>query len=229
MVFMASVGKPGRFSIFMVRPAMAGFTLLEMLVTLVIISLLMVLLMQGLLYALQLRTRTVEQQQRQRITLLQEHWFRSSSAALAPGKADQPEVFSGDRTGFKGLSLAPVLGEVGAPILIEWRLANNAEGVVLRYRQGKEQPGWPMTRWDAATEAGFRYRDDAGQWLDRWPPAGLTQSATEPAALQLPTAIELAVVEASGPRFWLSIIAGRREPKMDVQEWLLTPNLVPDF
>ncbi|MFZ1643035.1 MAG: type II secretion system protein, partial [Candidatus Contendobacter sp.] len=117
-----------------------GFTLLEMLVTLTIVSLLTVLLMQGLLYALQLRARMLEQQQRRQAAVLQEHWFRASSAALAPGKANGPDVFSGDRTGFRGLSLAPLLGDRGAPARIEWRLEPEAAGVALRYRQsGDEQ------------------------------------------------------------------------------------------
>lgn len=204
-----------------------------MLVTLVIVSLLTMLLMQGLLYTLQLRTRILEQQQQQQTAVLQEYWFRSSSAALTPSKADRPEVFAGDRTGFKGLSLAPLLGEIGAPILIEWRLESDAEGMTLRYRQGEDRqsggkPGWQVARWEA-TQAGFRYRDQNGQWLERWPPVALAISATEPASSQLPTGIRLDVTEASTPRLWLSAIVGRREPRMDLQEWLLNSDLPPDL
>ena len=201
-----------------------GFTLLEMLVTLVIVSLLMALLMQTLLYALQLRTRILEQQWRQQAVVLQEYWFRSSSAALAPGKKDQPErVFAGDRSGFRGLSLAPLLGDLGIPIRIEWRLETDAAGVTLRYRQGEDEQGWVIAQWEG-TEAGFRYRDDTGQWSERWPPAGLAVSTTEPTVPQLPTAIRLDLTKTEAPLLWLSAIAGRRDPKMDIQEWLRSAN-----
>ncbi|MFZ4791966.1 MAG: prepilin-type N-terminal cleavage/methylation domain-containing protein [Candidatus Competibacteraceae bacterium] len=203
----------------------AGFTLLEMLVTLVIVSLLMALLMQTLLYALQLRTRILEQQWQQQAVVLQEYWFRSSSAALAPGKKDRPEVvFAGDRTGFQGLSLAPLLGDLGVPIRIEWRLETDAKGVTLRYRQGEDSPGWIIAQWEGA-QAGFGYRDEAGQWGERWPPSALAVSATEPGLPQLPTAIRLDITRTEAPVLWLSAITGRRDPKVDVQEWLLTPNL----
>ena len=63
-----------------------GFTLLEVLVVLVLVSLTMTVLMQGVLYTLQLRTQFLTQQQRLREDFLPESWFRSSSAALAPVK-----------------------------------------------------------------------------------------------------------------------------------------------
>jgi hypothetical protein len=187
------------------------------------------LLLQGLLYALQLRVRVVEQQQRQQMNVVREYWFRSSSAALTPGKTARPEVvFTGDRGRFQGLSLMPLLGDPGVPILIEWRLEAVAGGMALHYRQGGDPRGWRITRWETPT-AGFRYRDEAGQWLDRWPPATITRSAADPAVLQLPTGIRLDVTEAAVSLVWLSPITGRREPKMDLQEWLLTPDLPPDL
>ena len=201
-----------------------GFTLLEMLVTLVIVSLLMAVLMQTLLYALQLRTRILEQQWQQQAVVLQEYWFRSSSAALAPGKKDQPEgVFSGDRVGFRGLSLAPLLGDLGIPIRIEWRLETEAKDITLRYRQSEDAQGWIIAHW-VGIQAGFRYRDEAGQWSERWPPAGLAVSATEPGLPQLPTAIRLDITRTEAPVLWLSAITGRRDPKMDIQEWLRSAN-----
>jgi prepilin-type N-terminal cleavage/methylation domain-containing protein len=62
----------------------AGFTLLETIVTLVIVSLMVALLMQALSQVLNLRQRVLRLQGEARIAALQERWFRESLQAPSP-------------------------------------------------------------------------------------------------------------------------------------------------
>lgn len=194
-----------------------GFTLLEVLVVLVLVSLTMTVLMQGVLYALQLRTQFLVQQQHLREDFLPEHWFRTSSAALAPAKADSPEAFQGDHDGFRGLSLMPLLGEPGVPVRIEWRLALSNGQRILQYRQfgGSREPVLEIAAWPDTATVQFDYLDGEGRWGEQWPPADASQAIP-----RLPVALRLQRLDAERPLLWLSAVAGRRDPRLDLREWL---------
>ena len=191
-----------------------GFTLLEVLVVLVLVSLTMTVLMQGVLYTLQLRTQFLTQQQRLREDFLPESWFRSSSAALAPVKADRPEAFQGDREGFRGLSLMPLLGKPGEPVRIEWRLTSSDGQRILQYRQENREEVVAVSAWPETTQVGLDYLDGNGHWSERWPPPTAPAPGSQPPP-QLPAALRLKISDQERRSLWLVPIAGRRDPPID--------------
>jgi general secretion pathway protein J len=191
--------------------ATAGFTLLEMLVVLVLVSLITTLLMQGLSQVLVLRSRVFAQLDGQRVTALQQHWFVSVNAALAPDQPEGEHVFAGQTGRLHGLSLMPLNGVAGMPTPVTWELEQVDNETVLRYQEGESEP-WEVAHWLGDTE-GFRYLDDEGTWHAQWPP-GLQTTA------QLPAAIQLYVAGVRGPHVWVASVRGRREPRPDTKDLL---------
>lgn len=186
--------------------------MLEVLVVLVLVSLTMTVLMQGVLYTLQLRAQFLTQQQRLREDFLPESWFRSSSAALATVKADSPEVFQGDRESFHGLSLMPLLSEPGVPVRIEWHLTSSDGRQILQYHQENHQDVVAVFTWPEAVQANLGYSDGNGHWSERWPPVP-TSGSQSPS--QLPAALRLQIGDQERRSLWLVPIAGRRDPPVD--------------
>jgi len=191
-----------------------GFTLLEVLVVLVLVSLIMTVLMQGVLYTLRLRAQFLAQQQGLQQEWLPESWFRNSSAALAPAATDSPAVFRGDREGFHGLSLIPLLSAPGVPVQIEWRLTLSDGQRLLQYRQEDREEVIAVSAWPEAAQAGLEYLDGQGNWNERWPPPTATATGSQPLP-QLPTALRLEIRTKERRWLWQVPIAGRRTFPVD--------------
>src|SRR3546814_6549996 len=85
-----------------------GFTLLETVVTLVIVSLLVTMLMQALSHALNLRTRLLRVQQESRTELLQEAWFRETVGAAQDDLEDALGSMEGDPASLAMASMMPL-------------------------------------------------------------------------------------------------------------------------
>ncbi len=156
------------------RSDQSGFSLLEVLVTVVIFALLFSVLMAGWYQSLQAQQRLTaaadqirEQQQfsmalRQLVTELQ----------TAPDRDGL--VFTGDRRGFIGetaSSLTPGLGS--APVATSLQFKNADAGLRLRI----EHPGEPPTDYPWRLQlAEFRYADAGGTLHDSWPAPSTTAS-----------------------------------------------------
>ena len=190
-----------------------GFTLLELLVVFVLVSLISTLLIQGLSYVLHLRVRFVEQQELAQQGALREFWFRStlqSLLAVPPRKksgasfVSEKPAFQGDRRSLEGFSLAPLHAAGGVPMQIRWEIDYYEGYSLLRYRLDDQQT-WDVARW-LGSEGGFRYRDEQGGWHDQWPPQMGAQQT------QLPMVIELDSGSEFDPLYWLVVVPGQRDP-----------------
>lgn len=191
-----------------------GFTLLEILVVLVMVSLLGGLLMQGFSQVLQLRVRLVGELVQQQAGRLQEHWFREMVAGLTPAAAnDQNDTFKGEAHRLHGLTMSSLQGSPGSAAPVTMELVIAADKTELRYRAGKETD-WLLASW-LQGEAQFYYLDSENKWHDNWPPALKN-------AQQLPAAIQLKVATLPDPVHWLVTLPGRKEPKINVLDTLDT-------
>lgn len=146
---------------------MAGFTLLETVVTLVIVSLLVATLMQALSHALNLRTRILRVQQESRVALLQEAWFRETIAAAQADLDDAAGNMEGSR---QALAYATPLPLVDSGMSrVRWWLQDDGAGLSLHYSDPAAADmvvvGGPLQ------DASFSYLDHDGQWRDAWAPA----------------------------------------------------------
>jgi len=215
---------------FNTRSKHTAFTLLEMLVVLVILSMVTLLLMQSLQYVLDLRVRFVQQLDDLQQGALRAYWFRSSTAALLPDFRAAPhviqnrpvKVFKGTDTSFSGLTLAGLEAPSGVPTAFAWKLNYDDGNVQLEYHTEQEQV-WQILSW-TGQRGRFEYLDAKGQWHNYWPPQLFTftldpQNKTP----QLPEAIALHGIKRAQPFTWIVRIQGQKDDPYDYRN-LIDPN-----
>lgn len=175
-----------------------GFSLLEALVTLVIVSLVATVLMQSLLHVLGMRERMLRADREGRTAVLHERWFRDSAAAAIGDRPDGAMPFAGDASGLRFLSHAPLEGQ--GVLAVSWRLVQAPDGrFALEYEQSGRR--WPVLP-PALEGAAFDYLDSRGTWHAGWP----LESAPDAA---LPRAVRLAATRDGKPLvWWVAVAAG---------------------
>ncbi len=147
--------------------AQRGFSLLEVLVTVVIFALLFSVLMAGWFQSLQAQQRltaTADQ-------ITQQQQFAMALRQMVPELLTAPDrdglVFTGDRKGFvseSASSLMPGLGS--APVTTSVQVRTAGPDLTLRV----EHPGEPATDYPWRLQlAEFRYADASGTLHDSWP------------------------------------------------------------
>jgi prepilin-type N-terminal cleavage/methylation domain-containing protein len=176
-------------------PRARGFTLLEALVTLVIVSMLMAVLVQALLHVMGLRERVLRLEAEARTAQLHEAWFRDSVAALVVDPFGRLPGLSGNASGFQAIGAGP-LARAGGVQPVVWGVDDAHR--VLRYREGEDWSDVLVTRGGLR----FQYRDLDGGWHDAWP---VRQRPQE----RLPRAVALGFEGGDGPRWWIAAVASR--------------------
>lgn len=142
-----------------------GFTLMEMLVTLVLVSFTSMLMFQ-MLGSYRIANQRVQAQSGQidRRALFQA-WFRDSVNGLF---AARDLVFTGTGDQFRGTTLNPLYEAEGAPTPIEWRLVRAQGRMQIVYVEDG------VRRWsqdlEGAADARFAYVDVEHKQEDAWPP-----------------------------------------------------------
>lgn len=154
----------------------AGFTLLEMLVVVLLVSLLASLLMQGFIYmsgtyhAVERRQARAQQQE------LFEGWLRDSVHGIVngvDGESGKSAVFSGDASSFSAISLSPLAGLLqGSPAKISWSIEREGNQIVLRYGEAPLTGGvthWHVIKeWPDTVTASWFYLHNS-EWLESFP------------------------------------------------------------
>lgn len=165
-----------RYSIKRVR----GFTLLEMLVVLLIVSLISALLMQGFLYMAGVYGVVDRKQKVMQINQLSGGWFADSVRGLVNGvdgaawMAQSARPFSGSEQGFEGIGLLALssAGGVVSPLIVEWQLVGDSSGglslVYGERRLGRSEDDRHVARHWPKASGRFSYFS-AGQWYERFP------------------------------------------------------------
>ena len=153
------------------RAAMAGLSLLEMLVVLVLASLLATLLVQGLGFFLSSSDAVRRHANRAAEAHQQQHWFASSVRSMTP-YLDPQRAFAGDGASFAGITLEPLASEPGLPMPVRWSIEPDGESV--RYAElggaQADATAWTVLRAPGETLR-FEYADQAGGWHPSWPQA----------------------------------------------------------
>lgn len=190
-----------------------GFTLLEALVTLVIVALIVTLLMQALQQSLDLRARLLRHQSEARVANLQEHWFRESVAGAMADLPDALGHMEGRPDSLALVTLQPV-GTRGVA-RVRWWLEPVDGGHALHYAD----PEWE----DIAVipgpldEARFQYLAADGEWTDRWQPKAGD-------AVVLPRMVRLTAATADGVLDWMVPVLA--DPKYPIMLRPLDPGTV---
>ncbi len=204
------------------RTAVRGFTLVEMLIALVLLSILMLSLTSAMRAmgqtgdSVERRTNDADQYRttvfflRDLLSRVSAREFYALQAAPGAGSDTSRIFFDGQPQSLTWIGVMPARYGVGGRHYL--RLALESDGsaqgqLVLRYAPWSGAP--EFADWSAAqaqvmatqvTGLDLRYqRPDTGEWLSAWPPANL------PFGIRVPSAIELDVVQQGKP--WPMVIA----------------------
>lgn len=207
-----SVSETNQPSVISRQASIKGFTLLEMLVVLVLIGLISTLLIQGLSHILNMRLRFLSQLERETTERLQFEWFHQISDSLVPDHADGENLFSGNKTGFQGLTLSPLKGNPGIPTPVIVALRTIEGKILLQYKEGDGEV-WELARW-LGRGGEFSYLDKSGEWHSQWPPRTMRKSD------QLPEGILLEADKIPISVTWFAALRGRHNPKPTLEDLL---------
>ena len=169
-----------------------GFTLLETVVTLVVVSMLVAMLMQALNHALSLRTRIARVQAEARTDLLQEAWFREAVATAQADLEDAMGSMQGSSTELAYATPMPLVAN--GMSRVRWWLQREGDGLALHYSD-PATPDLTIVR-GPLQEASFAYLDHEGQWHEQWNPAPDDRQ-------RLPRLVRFQASTGKGELFWL--------------------------
>lgn len=144
------------------RRRIAGVSLLEMLVVLVLASLLSTLLIQGLGFFLSGMEAVQRHSGRANTAVLPQSWFDSTVGAMVPHVVPSRN-FIGDADAFEGVTLASLTGAPGLPRRIRWSIA---DGETVRYAEGDEFD-WAVLQAPGVALR-FEYAGLDGEWRSQW-------------------------------------------------------------
>lgn len=167
-----------------------GFSLLEAMVTLVVIALVATLLMQSLAYVLAVRERVLRHERDARVAALHERWFRDSVVAAAADLPGEAPAFAGDATTVRFTTLEAL--KSGGIAAVSWRLVEAGPGLALEYAEDGGR--WRLGAADLE-RAAFAYLDSAGRWHAAWPVEASPREI-------LPRALRMDATTATGERTW---------------------------
>ena len=168
-----------------------GFTLLEAIVTLVIVSLIVTLLMQALVQSLDMRTRLLRHEREARMGMLQEQWFRGTVSSAMPDMGSAFGYMEGSAESLEFVSAYPLGGGLDR---IRWSFKRTDGGYALHYHDAEwdDLVVMPGPLLDPVID----YLDDKGDWKSEWKPA-------DDLALGLPKMVRLRARMLSGDLLWM--------------------------
>ena len=166
----------------------AGFTLVEVLVTLVILGMVAATVFGSLAQVLEARARLRPYLDRSEETALVAGWFRQTVQALIADYDTGKNRFSATANGFSGLTTSPLIGSPGTPTAFRWVLKHDPaiDVSVLEYAE-RPTSTIQIARW-SGKDAVFSYSGQEQEWRRAWPPTDLEGSAI---SVQLPQLVRL--------------------------------------
>lgn len=181
-----------------------GFSLLEMLVVLLLVSMLAGLLMQGFIYMSGVYGAVERRQKMSNSQQLLRDWLKGSVQGIVnnvDGRFASRVPFEGDQDYFRAISFKPLASvdfqgptRTYAAYKIEWRLEHSAQTLRLMYGEallaGGEWQWYVLREWPGA-EASWRYWSN-GQWYESFPVQGVGMDMGSQ-QLYLPSGIALTV------------------------------------
>ena len=169
-------------------PKQTGFTLVEVLITLVLLSMVAAIVFGSLGQMLNARARLRPYLDQSEETALVAGWFRQTVQALIADYDTGKNRFAASANAFSGLTASPLLGPAGTPTAFAWALRYDA-ALDLTFVEYREQPHdtVEIARW-SGKDAVFSYYGQDQEWRRVWPPTDLDKSTT---AMQLPQLVRL--------------------------------------
>ena len=183
-----------------------GFTLVEMLVVLVLVSLLGTLLIQSAGFFLGRLAPVTRIHRDASDAVLVRHWFVSTVQAMVPSRLEARR-FTGDGSSFQGTTLQPLAAESGLPVRARWSIGGDGASDTVVYAEDGGTPWTVLTSEEGGLA--FQYADSARRWWERWP---VESDARE----RIPRMVRL--VSTSGRTLWLAPLDLFPEPVPNYRE-----------
>ena len=202
------------------RSRPAGLTLVETLVTFVILGFLTTLILQAVGF-FATRYEGVQRVHRaSALETLQQNWFATTVRGLVPYGVEARR-FHGDTTFFEGTTLEPLSDEPGTPVTARWSIGKDTVDYAESPVPGADGIVWTVRSTDGFA---FEYADSLGNWHDHWPPTAEPQSdrqgpdraAPAPLAIYDPaldwTPTLIRMVAPDSATVWLARVEPSRRP-----------------
>jgi prepilin-type N-terminal cleavage/methylation domain-containing protein len=167
----------------------SGFTLVEVLVSLVLLSMVAAIVFGSLRQVIEARTRLRPYLDQSEQTTMAAGWFRQTVQGLMADYDTGRHRFAATSEGFSGLTVSPLIGPPGTPTAFRWSLRYDGANdlTVLEYDEARSET-MRVVDW-AGSEGSFSYYGQDQEWHARWAsPEKPDQSQTIP---QLPQLIRL--------------------------------------
>lgn len=180
------------------RRRAGGFSLLEAIVTLVIVAMVVTVLMQALAQSLDMRERLLRHQRQSRTAALQEQWFREAVSSAVSDLPDALGRMAGSPARIEVLTPVPLVGT--GLVRVHWEVVDMEGGQGLAY----SGPGWSgIVVPPPLQDAHFSYLSQAGEWQQEWAPADDAEEV-------LPRMVRFQALTQRGALSWL--VPVRAEP-----------------
>ncbi len=193
-----------------------GFTLLEVLITLVLVSMVVAIVFGSLRQVVDVRARLRPYLDQSEETAKVAGWFRQTVGGLLVDYKEGHNHFVGTATKLSGLTVSPLVGPPGTPTAFHWELRYDSgkDLTVLTYKERSSNTlriaSWP------GHEGSFGYYGRRREWRPDWKPPDLTEKFQD--VPQLPALIRLGDID---PRLFPTIVAAPRATPI--------PRLRPNF
>ena len=146
-----------------------AFTLVEVLVVLLIVSLVSGILFQALEQVFRLQLRFGDELSYTQQDAMSEDWFRQGIEGLLPDYPNGANIFKGTERKLSGLSTNTLSVDYGAPLPLILEISADPESGAMRLLNGEGKDAAPILTWPGTTGR-FRYVDQKGEAHESWPP-----------------------------------------------------------
>jgi prepilin-type N-terminal cleavage/methylation domain-containing protein len=161
----------------------SGFTLVEVLVTLVLLGMVAAILFGSLKQVIEARTRLRPYLDQSEQTTMVAGWFRQTVQGLMADYDTGPRRFAATPKDFSGLTVSPLVGPPGTPTEFHWSLHYDSANdlTILQYEEARVKT-IRIVDWPGAEDS-FSYYGQDQERHTRWAPPEKAESQTIP---QLP-------------------------------------------
>lgn len=200
--------------------AQAGFTLIEVLTTLVLLSMVAAIAFGSLRQVIEARTRLRPYLDQAEQTMIVAGWLRQTVQGLMADYDTGQNRFAATPEGFSGLTVSPLIGPPGTPTPFHWALRYDSANdlTILEYDEARFA-AIRVVDWDGRQGAFSYYGQDA-EWHTRWTAPDKPEQSQSIA--QLPRLVRLGGLP---PQRFPVIVAA---PRGSLFPRSLPPNLLTD-
>ena len=195
-------------------PRAAGFSLIELMAALAIMSIVLLACFQSISTWARLSARVKAASDNAIGAVMDATQFQQIVGGLTPAwPENEAFIFKGDARGWSGLSASPLEAIEPSMVFLRVQIVEADDGAALRYRSDNED--WLLATF--SEEARFSYLGADGAWRSAWPPQAVPLPGPfDDAAFLTTPQTPLAIRLSTPSRSWIAAV--RSTPRLPVRE-----------